>query len=112
MKKLLILLSILIISMAMFVSCEENTPTEKNPDDTNQMQYIGSSKISNNNVPSNVNGPAEEIQYYLDNKTEIVYMAVINHVGDKSWAGFTPLIDSDGTYTTYDEYLERFNLNQ
>jgi hypothetical protein len=107
MKKLLLLLVILIISMATFVSCEENTPIE-----TNQMQYIGSSKISNNNVPSNVNGPAEEIQYYLDNKTEIVYMAVINHVGDKSWAGFTPLIDSDGTYTTYDEYLERFNLNQ
>ena len=112
MKKILLLLLILIVSMAMLVSCDESTSIEMNPDDTNHMQYIGYSKVSSNGVPSNALGPAEEIQYYLDNQTQIIYIVIINHLGDKTWAGFTPLIDSDGTYTTYEEYLERFESNK
>lgn len=113
MKKVLILLLILTIFMVMLVSCDENTPIEINPDDTNHMQYIGSSIVSNNGAPSgHYDASAERIQYYLDNKTQIVYIVMINHNGTASWAGLSPLIDSDGTFTTYEEYLELFNSNQ
>ena len=30
---------------------------------------------------------------------------MLNRAGDGTWAGFTPLIDSDGTYVTYDEFI-------
>ena len=58
----------------MLISCGENTSIEINPNDTNHMQYIGSSRISSNGVPTNHYGPAEEIQYYLDNHTQIIFI--------------------------------------
>ena len=36
----------------------------------------------------------------------ILYVAVVNHAGEKTWVGFYPLIDADDTYTTYEEFTK------
>ena len=70
--------------------------------DTSRFQYIGQ-----NSITKNGEGFAGDIiQYYVDNETYIVYVVMVNRNGNATWAGLTPLIDSDGTYVTYDEFIE------
>jgi hypothetical protein len=100
MKK--IITSILLIMCCfMFTACMDEpkrvTPAE---DDTTRFQYIGQDDINQNG-----NGEAGDIiQYYVDNETSIVYMVIVNRAGNGTWAGFTPMVDTDGTYVTYDEF--------
>lgn len=92
----------------MLAACAPMTEGTIEPviDDTARFQYIGKSKLNQNGALGNY-GTADEIQYFVDNETQIVYVAVINHAGNGTWAGFTPLIDVDGTYTTYDEFINK-----
>ena len=40
-------------------------------------------------------------------------MVIVNQGGESTWAaGLIPLIDSDGIFTTYEEYLELFNSDK
>ncbi len=101
MKKFSTVILVIIMSCFMLTACTEDpkrvTPVES---DTSRFQYIGQDAISQNG-----NGEAGDIiQYYLDNKTNIVYIVIVNRAGNGTWAGFTPLIDTDGTYVTYDEF--------
>ena len=104
MKIKAILVMLLIALCCVLSSCdagsEDIIPVEG---DTARFQYIGKSELTQNGATSNY-GTADEIQYFVDNKTQIVYVAVVNHAGNGTWAGFTPLIDVDGTYTTYEEF--------
>lgn len=105
MKKVITILLLTIMCCLMFVGCDTEESIEPNPEDTARFQYIGKSELTQNGATSNY-GTADEIQYFVDNETQIVYIAVVNHAGNGTWAGFTPLIDADGTYTTYDEFKE------
>lgn len=96
---------LLIMCCFMLTACADEpkrvTPVEN---DTSRFQYIGQDAITQNG--GNKAGEAGDIiQYYVDNKTSIVYIVMLNRAGDGTWAGFTPLIDSDGTYVTYDEFI-------
>ena len=101
--KFIALILFIIMCCLMFAACDTEETIEMNPEDTARFQYIGKSELTQNGATSNY-GTADEIQYFVDNETQIVYIAVVNHAGNGTWAGFTPLIDEDGTYTTYDEF--------
>jgi hypothetical protein len=73
------------------------TPVE---DDTARFQYIGQDEVNWNGHGES----ADVIQYYVDNETSIIYIVIINRAGNGTWAGFTPMVDTDGTYVTYDEF--------
>jgi hypothetical protein len=73
------------------------TPAE---DDTARFQYIGQDEVNGNGHGES----ADVVQYYVDNETSIVYMVIVNREGNGTWAGFTPMVDADGTYVTYDEF--------
>lgn len=105
MKKFIASILLTICCCFMLAACYE-TPDSVEPvvNDTSRFQYIGKSELNQNGATSNY-GTADEIQYFVDNETQIIYVAVINHAGNGTWAGFTPLIDSDGTYVTYDEFI-------
>lgn len=101
MEKFIISILVIIMSCFMLTACIEEpkrvTPVES---DTSRFQYIGQDSIN-----QNCNGEAGDIiQYYLDNKTNIVYIVIVNRASNCTWAGFTPLIDADGTYVTYEEF--------
>jgi starvation-inducible outer membrane lipoprotein len=100
MKK--IITSILLIMCCfMFTACM-NEPKRVTPveDDTARFQYIGHDSITQNGE----GWAGDVIQYYVDNETSIIYIVIINRAGNGTWAGFTPMIDTDGTYVTYDEF--------
>lgn len=101
MKKFIISILVIIMSCFMLTACIEGpkrvTPVEN---DTMRFQYIGSDKINHNGSGE----AAEVVQYYLDNETNVVYAVILNRAGNGTWAGFTPLIDTDGTYVTYEEF--------
>ena len=104
MKKIIVSILLMIMCCFMLTACTE---TEKQKlidpvvNDTSRFQYIGQDSITQNG-----NGETGDIiQYYLDNKTQIIYIVIVNRAGNGTWAGLTPLIDSDGTYVTYDEFI-------
>lgn len=105
MKKVIAILLLTILCCFMLAGCDGEESIEPNPEDTARFQYIGKSKVTQNGATSNY-GTADEIQYFVDNETQIIYVAVVNHAGNGTWAGFTPLIDADGTYTTYEEFTK------
>ena len=109
MRKVISTLVLILLSCFMVTACSGGTSEEFiSPimNDTARFQYIGKSKVNENGAGSNSNlGAADEIQYFVDNKTQIIYIAIINHAANATWAGFTPLIDADGTYTTYEEFI-------
>lgn len=100
MKKVIAIILLVIMCGFILASCDEPdriTPVEN---DTSRFQYIG-----NDTVNHNGSGEAGDIvQYYVDNETSVVYVVMVNRAGNGTWAGFTPLIDADGTYVTYDEF--------
>ena len=87
----------------MLTACDEVQSERVDPvvTDTSRFQYIGQDNVKGNGGVST----GEVVQYYLDNKTNIVYIVMIDNEANGTWAGFTPLIDSDGTYVTYDEFI-------
>ena len=103
MKKVIAIILLTILYCFMLAACDTAESIEPKPDDTARFQYIGKSEITQNGATSNY-GTADEIQYFLDNETQLIYIAIVNHAGNGTWAGFTPLIDADGTYVTYDEF--------
>ncbi len=103
MKKIISILVVVLMCCFLFAGCESEESIEMNPEDTARFQYIGKSELTQNGATSNY-GTADEIQYFVDNETQIVYIAIVNYAGTLTWAGFTPLIDKDGTYVTYDEF--------
>lgn len=102
MKKFIISILIAIVSCFMLIACDE-TPDRVEPivNDTSRFQYIGQDSITQNGE----GWAGDVIQYYVDNETSIVYIVIINRAGNGTWAGLTPLIDSDATYVTYDEFI-------
>lgn len=107
MRKVISTLMLILLSCFMLTACggsmSENfiSPIMN---DTARFQYIGKSKVNQNGAGGNY-GTADEIQYFVDNETQIIYIAVINFAANGTWAGFSPLIDIDGTYTTYEEFI-------
>lgn len=100
--KTLIITFLLILGCSIFTGCDSTS--EKivmDETDTSRFQYIGSAEVTQNGSTS----AADLVQYYVDNETRIVYIVMLNHAGNGTWAGFTPLIDADGSYTTYDEFI-------
>ncbi len=103
MKKIIISILLTIMCCFMCTACEvvqseRITPTVN---DAYRFQYIGQD-------PVNAKGTAQggdAVQYYVDNKTSIVYIVMIDTAANGTWAGLTPLIDTDGTYVTYDEFI-------
>ena len=102
MKKIIVSILLMIMCCFMLTACDEvQDRVEPIVTDTARFQYIGQDSITQNG-----NGEAGDIiQYYLDNKTQIIYIVIVNRAGNGTWAGLTPLIDSDGTYVTYDEFI-------
>ena len=100
-------LAILILMCCLILAACETTEETITPvvGDTARFQYIGKSEINQNGATSNY-GTADEVQYFVDNETQLIYIAIVNHSGNGTWAGFTPLIDTDGTYTTYEEFTK------
>ena len=105
MKKIFSLVVVILMCCFMLVACCTEETIEPVVGDTARFQYIGKSELNQNGATSNY-GTADEIQYFVDNETQIVYVAIVNHAGNGTWAGFTPLIDTDGTYTTYEEFTK------
>ncbi len=102
MKKVI---AIVLLTIMCFVlaACDTEETIDPVIGDTARFQYIGKSELNQNGATSNY-GTADEIQYFVDNETQIIYIAIVNHAGNGTWAGFTPLIDADGTYVTYEEF--------
>lgn len=105
MKKIIAILLLAVMCCLMFVACDTEETIDPVIGDTARFQYIGKSELNQNGAGGNY-GTADEIQYFVDNETQIIYIAIVNHAGNGTWAGFTPLIDADGTYVTYDEFKE------
>lgn len=103
MKKFIISILIAIVSCIMLTACGETSDrVEPVVNDTSRFQYIGQDSVTQNGE----GWAGDEIQYYVDNETSIVYIVMVNRLGNgNTWAGLTPLIDSDGTYVTYDEFI-------
>ncbi len=104
MKLKTLLITFLLLCCFMLAACDTEETITPDIGDTARFQYIGKSELNQNGAISNY-GTADEIQYFVDNETQIIYVAVVNHAGNGTWAGFTPLIDADGSYTTYDEFI-------
>ena len=102
MKKFIASVLLTIGCCFMLTACGETSDRiEPVVNDTSRFQYIGQDAITQNGE-----GEAGDlIQYYVDNETSIIYIVMLNRAGNGTWAGFTPLIDSDGTYVTYDEFI-------
>ncbi len=102
MKKFIASILLTICCCFMLTACEE-APDRVEPvvNDTSRFQYIGQDSITQNGEGF----AGDIIQYYVDNETYIVYVVMVNRNGNATWAGLTPLIDSDGTYVTYDEFI-------
>ena len=101
MKKFIATILLIIICCFMLAACEE-VPDRVAPVETDaaRFQYLGQDDVN-----ANGNGDAGDVVlYYLDNKTNIVYVLILNRAGNGTHAGFTPLIDTDGSYTTYEEF--------
>ena len=101
MKKFIASILLTIGCCFMLTACDE-VPDRVEPvvNGTSRFQYIGQDTITQNGEGF----AGDVIQYYVDNETYIVYVVMVNRNGNGTWAGFTPLIDSDGTYVTYDEF--------
>ena len=102
MKKFIITILFTIMNCFMLTACEE-APDRVEPvvNDTSRFQYIGQDTITQNGGGF----AGDVIQYYVDNETSIVYVVMVNRAGNGTWAGLTPLLDSDGTYVTYEEFI-------
>lgn len=102
MKKFIVSILLTICCCFMLTACNKK-PVRVEPvvNDTSRFQYIGKDSITQNGE----GWAGDEIQYYVDNETSIIYIVMLNRGGDGTWAGLTPLIDSDGTYVTYDEFI-------
>ena len=105
MKKVISIFVLVLMCCFMLAACDTEETITPDIDDTARFQYIGKSELNQNGATSNY-GTADEIQYFVDNETQIIYIAIVNHAGNGTWAGFTPLIDADGTYTTYEEFIK------
>ena len=102
MKKFIASILLTICCCFMLTACNGvSDRVEPVVNDTSRFQYIGQDSITQNGEGF----AGDIIQYYVDNETSIVYIVMINRAGNGTWAGFTPLIDSDGTYVTYDEFI-------
>lgn len=106
MKKAIVILLLTIMCCFMLAACDE-VPKTVDPveGDTSRFQYIGRDTITQNGAGDT----GDVLQYYVDNETQIVYVVIVNRAGNGTWAGFTPLIDADGTYTTYEEFNKTRN---
>lgn len=104
--KLKTILILLLVTMCCFMlgACDESTEDRITPieNDTMRFQYIGSDKINHNGSGE----AADVVQYYLDNETNVVYAVILNRAGNGTWAGFTPIVETDGTYVTYQEFIK------
>ena len=105
MKKAIAIILLAVLCCFVFAACNE-VPDRIDPveNDTSRFQYIGSDTVTQNG-----NGEAGDIiQYYVDNETSIVYVVMVNHAGNGTWAtGLTPLIDTDGGYVKYSEFKKQ-----
>lgn len=100
MKKSIAVL-LLVLCCFVFSACaEELGDIDLVEGDTHKFQFIGEEEINHNGSSS----AADVVQYYVDNDTMIVYMVILDRAGNGTWAGFTPLVDADGSYVTYDEF--------
>jgi hypothetical protein len=102
MKRFIASILLTICCCFLLTACDETSDRiEPVVNDTSRFQYIGQDSITQNGEGE----AGDVIQYYVDNETSIVYIVMINRAGNGTWAGFTPLIDSDGAYITYDEFI-------
>jgi hypothetical protein len=102
MKKVIAILLLIIMCCVMFAGCETEESIDPVIGDTARFQYIGQSEVNANGAGAT----GDIVQFYVDNETSIVYVLILNRAGYGTWAGFTPLIDADGTYTTYEEFTK------
>ena len=105
MKKIISIFVLVFMCCFMLAACDTEETIDPVIGDTARFQYLGKSEL-NQNGATNAYGTADEIQYFVDNETQIIYVAIINHAVNATWAGFSPLIDADGTYTTYEEFTK------
>ena len=106
MKKIVSIFILVLMCCCLFCACDGEKIIDPNIEDKARFQYIGKSTITQNGNTE----AGDLIQYYLDNETQIVYITIVNRsTGNGAWAGFTPLIDADGTYTTYNEFKKYYD---
>jgi hypothetical protein len=102
MKKVIAFLLLTIMCCFLLAACDTEESIDPVIDDTARFQYIGQSEVNANGAGAT----GDIVQFYVDNETSIVYVLILNRAGYGTWAGFTPLIDADGTYTTYEEFTK------
>lgn len=102
MKKIISIFVLVLMCCFMLVACDTKETIDPVEGDTSRFQYIGRDTITQNGTGD----VGDVLQYYVDNETQIVYVVIVNRGGNYTWAGVTPLIDADGTYTTYEEFTK------
>ena len=106
----LLLLLCLVFVLLAFTGCEESTRLDMDPEAGvgSGFQYIGRDTID-----AQAEGrSAEYAQYYVDLRTEVVYVMLVNPNGQSTFAGLSPLVDYDGTWVTYGEFKDTYNISK
>lgn len=89
-----------------FVGCEEVpvgefVPTEEETTTTARFQEIGREKFSTSQSERRI----EDVVYYVDIHTNIVYMYFVDRDGSRTCGGITVIYGEDGTPMTLDEFM-------
>ena len=107
MKKLVICFALVIVLSFCLMACDKTSPVVDYEIDTSSevpFQLVRKTK----NADYTSDDRIEEVQYYVETHTQLMYMYFIDWDANASRGGLCPLYNADGTIMTYEQFQKNY----
>ena len=107
MKRLVICFALVIVLSFCLMACTETSPVvDYEIDTSSEAPFQLVRKTINADYTSD--DRIEEVQYYVETNTQLMYMYFIDWDANATRGGLCPLYNADGTIMTYEQFQENY----
>ena len=111
MKKILII-SLLCLICFLTVGCGPAATGQLEKVESSEEDIIGPFEcVAKINTPLYSSNPINNISFFRDINTNLMYILVADYSGSMTYGGFTPYYNAKGSPMTYDEWKEIYNVD-
>lgn len=107
MKKLVMCLILIIVLSFCLMACDETSSVIDYEIDTSSempFQLVRKTKNADHTSDDRI----EDVQYYVETHTQLMYMYFIDWDANATRGGLCPLYNADGTIMTYEQFQENY----
>ena len=111
MKKMLVI-SLLCLVCFLAVGCRPAATGQLEKVESSEEDIIGPFEcVAKINTPLHSSNPINNISFFRDTNTNLIYILVKNYNGNATYGGFTPYYNTEGNLMTYDEWKEIYDVD-